>query len=47
MNSKKKIALGMLAVMLLVQGCERHHTLKEDIKDVGQDMKNEVNKATD
>lgn len=43
----KKLILPLFAVLLLVQGCERHQTLKEDIKDVGQDIKNEVNKATD
>ena len=43
----KKMILPMLAVLLLVQGCSNDRTLKEDIKDVGQDIKNEVNKATD
>ena len=40
---KRLLALLLLAVTL--QGCEQ--SLKEDVKDVGQDIKNSVNKATD
>ncbi len=43
----KKLMLPMFAALLLIQGCSNDQTLKEDIKDVGQDIKNEVNKATD
>jgi hypothetical protein len=42
---KRLVALGLFVGMLAVQGCEQ--TLKEDVKDVGQDIKNSINKATD
>ena len=41
----KRILLPVFIMMLMVQGCSQ--SLKEDVKDVGQDIKNEVNKATD
>lgn len=43
----KKALFALFAVMLIVQGCSNNQSLKEDIKDVGQDIKNEVRKATD
>ncbi len=42
---KRLVALGLFVGMLVLQGCEQ--TLKEDVKDVGQDIKNSINKATD
>ncbi len=41
----KRMILGMFVVMMALQGCSQ--SLKEDVKDVGQDIKNSVNKATD
>jgi len=41
----KRTLLAIFVVMLMVQGCNQ--SLEEDIKDVGQDIKNTVNKATD
>ncbi len=42
----KKYMFAMFALMLLVvQGCSQ--STKEDIKDLGQDAKNAINKATD
>lgn len=41
----KRILLSVFITMLMAQGCS--NSLKEDVKDVGQDVKNEVNKATD
>ena len=43
----KRILLLIFVVLLTVQGCSNNQSLKEDIKDVGQDIKNEVNKGTD
>jgi predicted small secreted protein len=43
----KRVLFSIFVVMLTVQGCSNNHSLKEDIKDVGQDVKNEFNKATD
>jgi len=43
---KKSLPLfALFAVMLFVQGCTQ--STKEDIKDLGQDTKNAINKATD
>ncbi len=42
---KRLITLGLFVSMLALQGCEQ--SLKEDVKDVGQDIKNSINKATD
>ena len=38
--------LALFVVLMVAQGCN-NSGLKEDIKDVGQDIKNEVNKVTD
>ncbi len=43
----KRILFAVFAMALLIQGCSNNQSLKEDVKDVGQDMKNAVNKATD
>ena len=44
-NQMKRAVLAIFIVMLTVQGCDQ--SVKEDVKDVGQDIKNTVNKATD
>lgn len=44
-NHMIRALLVIFIVMLTVQGCSQ--SLKEDIKDVGQDIKNSINKATD
>ena len=41
----KRTLLAIFIVMLAVQGCSQ--SLKEDVKDIGQDINNSVNKATD
>ncbi len=41
----KRTLLAIFVVMLTVQACNQ--SVKEDVKDVGQDIKNSVNKATD
>jgi len=43
----KRMLFSIFVVLLTVQGCSNNQSLKEDVKDVGQDLKNEVNKATD
>ena len=42
----KRTLLALFVVLMAVQGCNSGG-LKEDVKDIGQDIKNEVNKATD
>ena len=41
----KRSILAIFALALVLPGCSQG--LKEDVKDVGQDIKNSVNKATD
>ena len=41
----KKIMLLMFLTLIVAQGCNQ--STKEDVKDVGQDIKNGLNKATD
>ncbi len=44
----KKVLFALVLVALTIQGCSSNDgSLREDIKDVGQDIKNSVNKATD
>ncbi len=42
----RKLLILAAFALLAVQGCERQ-SFKEDMKDMGQDLKNTVNKATD
>lgn len=41
----KRRLLALFILVMAIQGCSQ--SVKEDVKDLGQDIKNEVNKATD